>query len=113
MSSIIVDTYITYRIITTLTTNWEEQPAYEYGIIDEKGKVLRKYKELKDRKEKESYSILIRFIFNLKRLMEKIPGGKSKIGSYTIAALVFLREEADDEKLKKLISERIDYEKEK
>ena len=45
--------------------------------------------------------------------MEKIPGGKTKIGSYAIAALVFLREEADDEKLKKLISERLDYEKEK
>ena len=109
----IVDTYITYRIITTLTTDWDEQKAYEYGIIDKKGKVLRKYKELKDRKEKESYTILIRFIFNLKRLMEKIPGGKTKIGSYAIAALVFRREEADDEKLKKLISERLDYEKEK
>ena len=77
----IVDTYITYRIVTTLTTDWDKQKAYEYGIIDKKGKVLRKYKELKDRKEKDSYSILIRFIFNLKRLMEKIPGGKSKIGS--------------------------------
>ncbi len=109
----IVDTYITYRIITTLTTDWDEQKAYEFGIIDDKGKVLRKYKELKDRREKDSYTILIRFIFNLKRLMEKIPGGKTKIGSYAIAALVFLREETDDEKLKKLISERLDYEKEK
>ncbi|HIG32622.1 MAG TPA: hypothetical protein EYQ09_04180 [Flavobacteriales bacterium] len=108
----IVDTYITYRIITTLVKDWDEQEAYKYGIIDEKGKVLRKYKELKVRKEKESYTILIRFIFNLKRLMEKIPGGKNKIGSYAIAALIFLREEAeDDEHLKKLLGE--DYGREK
>ncbi len=108
----IVDTYITYRILTTLTKPWKEQDAYEFGIIDEKGKVLRKAKELKNSKEKNSYTILIRFIFNLKRLMEKIPGGKSKIGSYAVAALVFLREEAkNDDELKKLMGE--DYEKEK
>ena len=112
----IVDTYITYRIVTTLVKPWKEQEAYEYGIINEKGKVLRKYRELKDRKEKESYTVLIRFIFNLKRMMEKIPGGKSKIGSYAVAALVFLREDAQnlkDEELQKLISERLDYEKTK
>ena len=103
----IVDTYITYRIITTLTKPWKEQDAYEFGIIDDKGKVLRKARELKNSKEKDSYSILIRFIFNMKRLMEKIPGGKSKIGSYAIAALVFLKEEEeeDDEELKKLLGE--------
>ena len=102
----IVDTYITYRIITTLTKPWKEQDAYEFGIIDDKGKVLRKARELKNSKEKDSYSILIRFIFNLKRLMEKVPGGKSKIGSYAIAALVFLKEEEeDDEELKKLLGE--------
>ena len=112
----IVDTYITYRIVTTLVKPWKEQEAYEYGIINEKGKVLRKYRELKDRKEKESYTVLIRFIFNLKRMMEKIPGGKSKIGSYAVAALVFLREDAQnlkDDELQKLISERLDYEKTK
>ena len=102
----IVDTYITYRIITTLTRPWKEQDAYEFGIIDDKGKVLRKARELKNSKEKDSYSILIRFIFNLKRLMEKLPGGKSKMGSYAIAALVFLKEEEeDDEELKKLLGE--------
>ena len=101
----LVDTYITYRIITILTKPWEEQDAYEFGIIDDKGKVLRKARELKTSKEKNSYSILIRFIFNLKRLMEKLPGGKSKIGSYAIAAVVFLKEEEDDEELKKLLGE--------
>ena len=97
MSSL-VDTYITYRIITTLTKDWDEQEAYKYGIIDKKGKVLRKSKELKDRKEKDSYTVLMRFIFNLKRLIEKIPGGKSKLGSYTAAALLFLKEEEENDK---------------
>jgi ADP-glucose pyrophosphorylase len=108
----IVDTYITYRIVTTLVKKWEDQDAYEFGIIDKKGNVLIKYKELKDRKAKDSYTVLIRFIFNLKRLIEKIPGGKNKIGSYAVAALVFLREEAeDDEQLKKLLGGDYDTKK--
>ena len=45
--SALVDTYITYRIITTLVKPWNKQDAYEFGIIDEKGKVLRKAKTLK------------------------------------------------------------------
>ena len=48
----------------------------------------------------------------MKRLLAKLPGGKTKMGSYTVAALVFLREEAEDNKeLKKLLGE--DYAKEK
>ena len=96
--SAIVDTYITYRIIKTLTRDWDEQEAYEYGIIDKKGKVLKKYKELENKKEKNSYTILIRFIFNIKRIIEKIPGGKSKLGSYGAAAFLLLKEEEENEK---------------
>jgi ADP-glucose pyrophosphorylase len=110
--SAVVDTYIAYRIITILVKPWNRQDAYEFGIIDEKGKVLRKYKTLKNAKEKASYTLLIRFVFNLKRILAKLPGGKSKMGSYAVAALVFLREEAEDNKeLKKLLGE--DYAKEK
>ena len=104
-----IDLLITYRVIKLLVTSWEKQAAFKLGIIDEKGKVLRKSRTLKTRDEKNSYTILHRFIFNLKRLMEKLPGGKSKIGSYAIAALVFLREEEDNEELKKLLGE--DYER--
>jgi hypothetical protein len=96
--SAIVDTYITYRIIKTLVTPWDEQDAYKHGIIDDKGKVLKKYKELKTSKEKNSYTVLIRFIFNLKRLMNKVPGGKSKMGSYAAAAILLLKEEEENEK---------------
>ena len=53
----------------------------------------------------QAMNVLIRFIFNLKRMMEKIPGGKTKMGSYAIAALVSLREEEDNEELKKLLGE--------
>jgi len=94
----IVDTYITYRIIKTLVTPWDEQDAYKLGIIDDRGNVLKKYKELKSIKERDSYTILVRLVFNLKRLLNKVPGGKSKFGSYAAAALLLLKEEEENEK---------------
>ena len=38
MASKAFDTFVTYRIISTLVTDWKDQPAFEFGIIDEKGK---------------------------------------------------------------------------
>jgi len=95
----VIDTYITFKIISTLVKDWDEQDAYKLGIIDDEGKVLKKAKDLETSKEKAAYTILTRFIFNLKRLLNKIPGGKSKFGSYAAAAILLLREEDDKEYL--------------
>jgi hypothetical protein len=76
-------------------TPWEKQEAYKYGIIDDSGKVLRKAKELKTSKEKDSYTLLHRFVFNLKRLLAFVPGGKSKLGSYAAALGLLLKEQKD------------------
>jgi len=104
--SAIIDTFIVYRIVTTLTKDWDEQDAYKLGIIDRRGNVLKKTKELETSKEKKAYTILTKFIFNLKRLIEKMPGGKSKIGSYAAAAYLLLKEEAEfNEELKQLLGE--------
>ena len=88
------DTYYTYRFVRTLTTDWKDQEAYEYGIIDDKGNVLRKANTLKSSAEKSSYSYFHRLVFNLKRLLEKLPFGKAKLASYA-AALFLLKEETN------------------
>ena len=93
----IVDTYITYRIIKTLVKPWKEQDAYKLGIIADKGKVLKKTKQLKTSEEKEAYTVLTKFIFNLKRLLNQVPGGKSKFASYATAAILLLKEEEENE----------------
>jgi len=90
-----IDLLITYRIIKLLVTPFEKQNAYKYGIIDKNGKVLRKTKDLVTAKEKESYTILHRFVFNLKRLINLIPGGKSKLGTYAAALGLLLKEQKD------------------
>ena len=87
-----VDFLITYRIIKLLTTPFEKQDAYRLGIIDKNGKVLRKTKDLKTPKERDAYTILHRFVFNLKRLINIVPGGKSKLGTYAAALGLLLKE---------------------
>ena len=94
----VIDTYTVYKVIKKLTTDWEDTKAYEYGIIDDRGKVLKKFKDLETSKEKAAYTILDRFVFNLKRLLEKVPGGRSKFSSYAAAARLLLKEEEENEK---------------
>ena len=86
-----IDTVIVFRVLKLITTPWKEQAAFEHGLIDEKGK--RTKKKPSTSKEKDAYTLLHRFVFNLKRIMEMIPFGKSRIASYA-AALFLIKEHA-------------------
>ncbi len=94
-----VDILIVYRIIKILATPWVDQDAYRLGIIDAHGNVLKKARQLNTSQERDAYSILHRFVFNLKRLIEKVPGGPSKIGTYTAALYLLLREDMEIDEL--------------
>jgi len=87
------DTFYTYRFIKILTTPWDEMEAYDLGIIDENGEVLKKARQLRTSEEKDAYTLFHRLVFNIKRLLEKLPLGRRRLASYA-AALFLLREEA-------------------
>ena len=53
MASRAFDTFLVYRIISTLVTDWDKQPAFEHGIIDKKGKLLRRSSSLKTKDERD------------------------------------------------------------
>lgn len=88
----IVDLFLVYQFIKRLSTPFKEWDAYELGIIDEKGKQLIKRKDFTTRDQKNAFGIFDIMIMKLKRLLEKIPGGKSRIGSYA-AALYLIKEQ--------------------
>ena len=90
-----IDLFVAYRFLRILTTPWEEQPAYEHGIIDKDGKRLRKANELTDSDEKASFTLLHRLIFNLKRILHKIPGVRTKLGTYATALYLLKQHFAD------------------
>lgn len=86
-----VDNLIAYRVLYMLVTPFNKTKAYELGIIDEKGKILRKVSELTTGAEKDAYSYLHRLVFSLKRLLGRLPGGSSRIAS--LAAAYYLIKE--------------------
>ena len=97
------DLVYTLRFLRLLTTPWEETGAYKMGIIDENGK---KIKKPTTSAEKEVYNTFHRLVFSIKRLINKVPGGKSKLGSY-VAALFLIKERLDlsDKSIARIIKE--------
>jgi len=86
-----VDSIIAYRILRMLTTPFEDTDAYRLGIIDKKGKELKRMSQLNSADEKDAYSILHRMIFRIKRIIEKVPLENKKLLSFT-AALALIKE---------------------
>ena len=96
-----IDLFVTYRFIKLLTTPFEKTDAYKLGIIDEKGnrvmpapiKGVRQTKPatLGTTAEKNAYTILHKLVFNIKKLFAKIPGLRTKVGTYA-AALFLLKD---------------------
>lgn len=86
-----VDSIIAYRILRMLTTPFEETDAFRLGIIDEKGKELKKMGSLNTVEERDAYSILHRMIFRIKRIIEKVPLENKKLVSFA-AALSLIKE---------------------
>tara|TARA_A100000164_G_scaffold129093_1_gene114466 strand:- start:149 stop:634 length:486 start_codon:yes stop_codon:yes gene_type:complete len=106
MANRAVDLVITYRVIKLLVTPFEKQEAFKYGIIDKDGKVLRKYRTLKTTAEKKSYTILHRFVFNLKRVLQKAGLG-GRLGTFAVALATLLREDKKYEEHKSLIESAV------
>ena len=96
--------YFLYSFLKRLVTKFEKTDAYKLGIIDKNGKVLIKKRDFTTIEQRNAYTMMDTLIFNLKKLLGKIPFGKTTIASYA-AALLLLREEKnlqmmlDEEKL--------------
>ena len=92
-----VDLFVTYRFIKLLTTPFEKTEAFKLGIIDKDGNRIRKPNssqvevELTTSQLKNSYTILHKLVFNIKKIFSKLPILKTKIGTYA-AALFLLKD---------------------
>lgn len=92
--SAIVNTFIIYKFLKLLVTPFNETDAFKLGIIDKNGKYLKKERELVGSKEKLASNIFTRLVWNIKKLLVKVPGGSSVVGSLA-TAFVLLKEEVE------------------
>jgi len=92
-----IDLFVTYRFLKLLTTPFEKTDAFKFGIIDEKGNRIKKPKsslpavELNTSEMANSYTILHKLVFNIKKIFMKVPGLRTKVGTYA-AALFLLKD---------------------
>ena len=92
-----IDLFVTYRFLRLLTTPFEDTDAFKLGIIDEKGNRIKLPKSTKPAVElstselKNSYTILHKLVFNIKKIFAKVPGLRTKLGTYA-AALFLLKD---------------------
>jgi hypothetical protein len=90
----------TFRFIRLMVMDWKDWDAYKLGLIDENGKRNKNVKMDTDEK-KSSYTPFIRLAANIKRLVAKIPGGGSKLGSFA-SALFLIKEKVGTKGLEKI-----------
>jgi len=95
----VIDALIAYRVLKLLVTPFNKTEAFKLGIIDDKGKVLIKSKDFLKTfssqqlpKARKAYTMLIRFVFNLKRLLSKV-GIRGPLTTAAAAAIAFFKEE--------------------
>ena len=88
----VIDAVIAYRVLKLLVTPFNKTKAFELGIIDDKGKVLIKSRNIETAEQRNAYTLLIRFVFNLKKLLAKV-GIRGPVGSAAAAALAFFKEQ--------------------
>ena len=92
-----IDLFVTYRFLKLLTTPFEKQDAFKLGVIDKDGNRIRQQKstrpavELSTTELKNSYTILHILVFNIKKIFAKVPGLRTKVGTYA-AALFLLKD---------------------
>ena len=99
------DLYYSFRFVKMLTTPFEETDAFKLGIIDKEGKRI-KSKKVQSSEEKDAYTTFHRLVFNIKKLLEKLPGGSGRLASYA-AALFLLKEKysISDKSMEKFLRE--------
>jgi hypothetical protein len=94
-----IDLFVTYRFIKLLVTPFDKMPAFKLGIIDKYGnRVMRKTvsrgmqpTQLITDTEQSAYTVLHKLVFNIKKIFQKVPGLRTKLGTYA-AALFLLKD---------------------
>ena len=91
----IFNAFVAYKFLKILSTPFKKTDAYKEGVIDEKGNQIVSRTDF-NQDQKKSYSIFHHLIYKLKKLMNKVPVLKSRIGSFA-AAIWFIKETIKEE----------------
>ena len=97
------DTGFALRFLRLLTMPVAKTAAFKKGIID---KDYKKIKQPETSEEKGAYTLFHKLVFNVKKLIRKLPFGKLTLSSY-LAALWLIKDhtELTDDEIGKVLKE--------
>ena len=102
-----VDIFLVYQFLKRLAMPFERWEAYKTGVIDQEGNIITP-KNKRDQKQNNSFKVFDVMILKLKRLLAKVPGGRTRIASYA-AALWLIREYNEQKSEEQILREDVDY----
>ena len=98
-----VDMFVVYQFIRRLATPFNKWDAYKSGVIDDNGNIKVKPRD-RTPAQNRSFKVFDVMILKLKKIMEKVPFGRSRLASYG-AALYLIRENWDEKSEEQILSE--------
>ena len=90
----LINAFVIYQFIRLLIKPFDKTDAFKLGIIDKDGNYLKKQGDLKTAEEKKASNIFTRLVWNLKKILMKVPLVRSKLGKFA-TALYLVREQAE------------------
>jgi len=90
----LINAFVIYQFIRLLIKPFDKTDAFKLGIIDKDGNYLKKQGDLKTGEEKKASNIFTRLVWNIKKILNKVPLVRSKLGSFA-TALYLVREQAE------------------
>lgn len=83
------------KVLYMLVTPIDKTEAFKLGVIDKDGTVLIKSKD-RSSEQNDSFTYLDKLVLNLKKLIAKVPGGKTQLASF-VAAMYLIKEHLNDD----------------
>jgi len=94
--SLVMDILYTRRFITLLLKDFDEWDAFEHGIIDKDGNIIKKRVQRKTSQEKKAFTRFHSIVLTIKKTLDKFSSSSSlKI----VTAFALLKEHYEDENM--------------
>lgn len=101
MASKLVDSYLVYQLVSRLITPFPKWEAFKLGIIDKDGNVIKHRKDLTPQ-EQNAWGFFDILVANVKKMISKLPGGKTRIANFAAAAYL-MREQKKHQDINVLV----------
>jgi len=92
----VISAFTVFKFIKAMTTPFNQMDAYDLGIIDSKGKFLKKVDQLTTNQERKSVDAFNRLVINFKKIIAKVPDPSLKANLKRLpTAMVLLKDDVE------------------